>query len=337
MALPKIARAHRPVREVLALIGACSLSTAGFFAATFARTATERVIAVAGLSVAAVQMILILHDAMHESLFRSHQANRWVGRLIGAFYLTPFHFLQWSHLQHHQHAGRIEGDTELLHPPRVHAQRKRFGAFLATLARSPLAPVCYAPLLQLSHLIALPEMRQTRRSRLLRDSAVDLSWMAVAWVPLAVALHAYGALGTALVFGFMCPFAISLSLVYCAASPLHTGMVASSVADRPVTERAFFVSRSIDSSWLGRFIFCNLGFHIEHHLYAHLPRWQLGEAARALRPALLAYAAERNLPVIIHPGYVRYYAESLARVTRFNELTPDRVAFANAGFTLVHQ
>ena len=286
-------------------------------------------------SLTAIQIVLIFHDAMHESLFRSHHANRWVGRMIGAFYLTPYHFLQWSHLQHHQHAGRIEGDTELLHYTRAVARTRRFGSFLAGLARFPLAPVLFAPALQLSHALGLFAISASRRRRLLRDSVLDLALMVAVWTPLALALHAHGVLQAAMIFGFLCPFAVSMSLVYLAASPLHTGMASGSVAERPVAERAFFVSRTVEVSWLGRLVFCNLSYHLEHHLYSHLPRWQLGAAAGVVRPALVRFAKAHALPLVIHPSYARYYVESFARVSRFNDIAPHAVADANACFTLV--
>ena len=240
-----------------------------------------------------------------------------MGRIIGAFYLTPYHFLQWSHLQHHQHAGRIEGDTELLHYTRAVAPTRRFGSFLAGLARFPLAPVLFAPALQLSHALGLFAISASRRRRLLGDSVLDLALMVAVWTPLALALHANGVLQAAMIFGFLCPFAVSMSPVYLAASPLHTGMASGSVAERPVAERAFFVSRTVEVSWVGHFL---NAFHI---MVAEGERFMI----RSMQPVL----AEATDP-LLRRSLVQFmaqeaqYAKEHRRVHRMLEAQGLRIA-----------
>ena len=76
MRLPKIPRDNRPLREAL-IVGAVSVAGAAiFFSAAFASTWWARALAVMLASLTAIQTVLIFHDAMHESSFRSHHANR---------------------------------------------------------------------------------------------------------------------------------------------------------------------------------------------------------------------------------------------------------------------
>ena len=65
-------------------------------------------------------------------------------------------------------------------------------------------------------------------------------------------------------------------------------------------------TRSFDTNWFGRFLYCNMNFHIEHHLYPTVPFHAL--------PDLSAKLAEQ-LPGP-DPGFVRTNWEVLKVVTR---------------------
>jgi omega-6 fatty acid desaturase (delta-12 desaturase) len=65
-----------------------------------------------------VRLFGIQHDCGHNSFFSSKRANRWVGRLLSVFTLTPFGYWSRSHAVHHTSAGDLGrrgiGDVDTL-------------------------------------------------------------------------------------------------------------------------------------------------------------------------------------------------------------------------------
>jgi fatty acid desaturase len=83
----------------------------------------------------------------------------------------------------------------------------------------------------------------------------------------------------------------------------------------------------VDSNAIVRLIYCNLNFHLEHHLFPAVSRWRLGALARALRPELVRIASEERLPLLIHTGYLSWYRTYLRGRTLYNQ-SVDPAAFA---------
>ncbi len=170
-------------------------------------------VGVLGLSLLSVQLVLVFHDCMHQSLFAHRWVNTWVARAIGALAWAPFHVLKANHLQHHKRAGLVQGDTEVLHPSRESAQRRRFGRQLVKLAHTPLAPFLYAPLLQLSHIIdrvvvSAHDVAERRKNLpLLVDSVVDVLCMIALWSGVLAFLVQHERVVQGLALGFVAPWA----------------------------------------------------------------------------------------------------------------------------------
>ncbi|KQT52321.1 fatty acid desaturase [Aureimonas sp. Leaf460] len=65
-----------------------------------------------------VRLFGIQHDCGHNSFLSSKRANRWVGRLLSVFTLTPFGYWSRSHAVHHTTAGDLGrrgiGDVDTL-------------------------------------------------------------------------------------------------------------------------------------------------------------------------------------------------------------------------------
>ena len=55
-----------------------------------------------------VRMFIITHDCMHNSFFPKTKWNTWVGRVVGAYVLTPFEKWRRGHLFHHNTSGNLE-------------------------------------------------------------------------------------------------------------------------------------------------------------------------------------------------------------------------------------
>ncbi len=55
-----------------------------------------------------VRLFIIQHDAGHGSFFSTRRANRWAGRLISLFSVTPYAFWREAHNRHHATSGDLD-------------------------------------------------------------------------------------------------------------------------------------------------------------------------------------------------------------------------------------
>src|SRR4051812_20247988 len=55
-----------------------------------------------------VRTFVVFHDCTHGSLLASKRANRWVGRFLGMFVLSPFQRWRHDHAVHHATSGNLE-------------------------------------------------------------------------------------------------------------------------------------------------------------------------------------------------------------------------------------
>ncbi|MEO0614125.1 MAG: fatty acid desaturase, partial [Pseudomonadota bacterium] len=55
-----------------------------------------------------VKLFIIQHDCGHGSYFKADWANRWVGRLVSLFTLTPYAFWRDAHNKHHASSGNLD-------------------------------------------------------------------------------------------------------------------------------------------------------------------------------------------------------------------------------------
>ena len=267
-------------------------STAGMIAGTIA------------LTLCAVQAILLFHDCMHQSAFGRRKVDTWVARAIGAFYGVPFHFLRHEHLSHHRRAGLVDGDPEALHPTEADADRRPLGRLLAHVAHGGGDAFLYTWILQFGQFARF--LRRPTDRALLRATLIDVACMLGFWVPFTAFLVAHGAYLRVLVLGFAIPAVAGLALVYEVAKPLHTLMIPFRLDGMSYADRQFAVARSFHTHPLVGWLVCHLNFHLEHHLYPHVSRWDLPRLAREVRADLRRHAQARDLPLAIHDGYLSW-------------------------------
>src|SRR5947209_15688322 len=55
-----------------------------------------------------VRTFVVFHDCAHGSLLPSKRANRWVGRILGLFVLSPYERWRHDHAMHHASSGDLE-------------------------------------------------------------------------------------------------------------------------------------------------------------------------------------------------------------------------------------
>lgn len=265
--------------------------------------------------------VMLFHDCLHGSAYRSSRANRIIGRLVGAAYFWPYAFLRWSHLQHHRNVGLVDGDTELLHPMADDAVRRPFGASLARLGRSPLGPLLYAPLMQaieFCHWIAGGS--RTQRRQRLRELGVDVGMMVVVWVPLDAWLFSRHALVSGFLLGVFAPSLVALLIVHTAMWPLHYGMASGRLVDTSRVARIFMTARTFDPGPLARWAFANQTLHVEHHLWPNVSRWDLQQVSRERAPEVDALARQYGLPVMRHRSYGDFYGWAKAKLGVYSQV-----------------
>jgi len=270
-----------------------------------------------------IQLVLAFHDCLHLASFKSKRANALLGRLIGAFGMWPYHFLQESHLTHHRKTGLENEDTEILHFTESMAKKSWIVAILSRIARSPLAPILFTPLIQAkffsrwfsSH--AKNWKDHHSQQKLLRYF-LDSACMVIFWYGLHLLTQQRVNFSTLFFFGYLTPGVIAMGVVYLFANPLHTQMVSVPGPDLGMKNRVFYTSRTFDSNALIRILIGNLNYHIEHHLNPTTSRWELREISLRERSAYQEFAKRENLPYALHSSYLSWYLKIHLKAPRFN-------------------
>lgn len=270
------------------------------------------------LALISIQLVLFFHDCMHSSLFTKEWSHSFVGRLIGGWYLAPYHFLRHSHLKHHRLAGVSSEDTEILHFTKADTQKISHARLLSWIGQTPFEPILFAPTLQSIHLINL--VKKEWKSKLVRNITLDFLVMVLFWVPYIYFLGTHDLLMRGIIFAFVIPFLMGLSMTYLATKPLHSMVYNSPYQDQTIkTEyRHFYVARTIDSNHLFRLIFCNLNFHLEHHLHPTVSRWHLGKLALHMRKDLTRKSMIEGFPLLINRSYWLWFKEFSKLSVRYN-------------------
>ena len=95
-----------------------------------------------------VRLFTLQHDCGHLALFSNKHANDWVGRVLGAFTLTPYDYWRHAHAQHHLSSGNLErrgiGDITTLTLAEYKAL-SLWGRFRYRLYRSPIVLFAIGP------------------------------------------------------------------------------------------------------------------------------------------------------------------------------------------------
>ena len=274
------------------------------------------------LGLLSIQVVLVFHDCMHESLTKNKMFNVTIARIIGTFYMCPFHFIKSSHMSHHRHASDHELDTEMLHLSEELAQKRTWGKLLNKIGQSIFAPILFAPILHLSHFLDWIKGEKKMHKDLMKNTVIDIALILIFWSILGLELVSKGILAKTLIFGVFIPFIIGLSLVYIAASPLHSMMYVGDTKNMNPVCKQILIRRTFDSKRGFFSIFLsNFNYHLEHHLYPNVNRWELKKLALALRPELINFAKDQQLPLMIHADFNSWYKTYLKHRTEVNSCT----------------
>jgi fatty acid desaturase len=216
-----------------------------------------------GILVAAVALnayVLILHEAMHHTLFASPFWNRWVGVLAGVPLLMSMSAYQVMHLRHHTYLGDPRDPDEYSNYTRrrglvwlMHFLRLTVGTFLY-LALIPLLAWKYGTLVA--------------RRRLVQEYAV----LGLIYVAVALTVP-----GHVLLLGWFVP------VVLVAYMTSMRGFAQHGLTDH---NDPYLASRTMKPHRVVAFFLLNENYHLEHHLFPEVPNYHLAKLHGLIWPRL---------------------------------------------------
>ena len=221
------------------------------------------VLTIPGIFLSAIAInafVLLLHEGMHHTLFRSPFWNRWVSVLVGLPVLMSFSAYQVMHLRHHTFLGdpRDPDDYEnYTKRPHLlwlmHCLRLLFGAFLYIL---------FIPVLAWRH----GSWRQRRRV------AEEYAVLAVVAVVLALTVP-----GDVLLLAWFLPAVVVGYMTNIRGFTQHGVAVAAD---------PFLASRTMKPHPVVAFCLLYENYHLEHHLFPDVPSYHLPELHALVWPRL---------------------------------------------------
>jgi omega-6 fatty acid desaturase (delta-12 desaturase) len=131
---------------------------------------------------------ILFHDCAHGSFLPGKAANRWLGRALGIFVMSPYEAWRHSHAMHHASAGdldrRGDGDVPTLTVAEYNS-RGRLGRMGYWLFRHPLVMFGLGPIWALvvgPRLISRAQRPRIRRSVMATNAALVVVLGAVVWL-----------------------------------------------------------------------------------------------------------------------------------------------------------
>ena len=231
-------------------------------------------------------LFILMHDAAHASLHSHRPVNDWVGHWLCSSGLRQY---RPYHLQHHRFVQQTEDPDLVLSAP--------FPVSRASLGRKIVRDLTGQTFFKQQFGGWAQRLRQRQPGesalRLLADGLVEkrrfLIGNGLGWLVFAAA--GYGWVWLTL---WLLPAATWLQLVYRIRNIAEHALVVQNQAD-PLRQ-----ARTTQAGWLERALVAPywVNYHCEHHLFTHLPCWQLPRAHRLLQ----ARGATARMEV--QPGYL---------------------------------
>jgi omega-6 fatty acid desaturase (delta-12 desaturase) len=230
-----------------------------------------------------VRTFVVFHDCAHGSLMPSKRANRYLGRVLGLFVLSPFARWRHDHAVHHGSSGDLDrrgvGDivTLTISEYRERSWRGRLGY---SMIRNPLVMFGIGPIMAM---IIGPRIATRSQRPRLRNSvfatdvvlvavAVGLCWL-VGWKELL------------LVWAPAAMLAGSIGIWLFYVQHQFEGAYWRHGDDWSYTDAALRGSSYLRLPRILQFFTGNIGLHHVHHLNARIPNYNL-QRAHDENPAL---------------------------------------------------
>jgi acyl-lipid omega-6 desaturase (Delta-12 desaturase) len=224
----------------------------------------------------------LMHDASHGSISSLRFLNHAVGIVAGAFCLLPYYPWKNLHIDHHQWAGNIEKDPVMKivkeFPQYSRSKKMFFNFFWRTWIPFP----AFAQnILFWTESIKRIFKTQSFKAHLLNGLSI--------LIPTILYSLFFMQMGWSL-FLFCAPsFVIYLSLVEIVNFPHHLQVTQISNDSKLPFKEQYKIARSCHyPKILSHFVFNNFNYHIEHHMFPHMPWYSL----KAVRDQVKNYLGE---------------------------------------------
>jgi beta-carotene hydroxylase len=225
-------------------------------------------------------LTILQHDCGHGSAYASKGLNLWVGRFFAFFIFLPFTAFQEVHKWHHWFLGDPERDPDEWY-----------------YAGGP-RQLWFREMLFMPYFTIVPLLRYgaSVRYRVLRELFVHVA----VWSALVMLLARAGRYDI-LIWGVLAPMA-GLAFVI---SPISRGFEHFPLTGMPRGHRdrqdLHKNSVTLTSPVLG-FLWVNITFHVEHHLFPRMPFFALPAAHRILRKRNAYLVTDLPLRRLAAPG-----------------------------------
>jgi acyl-lipid omega-6 desaturase (Delta-12 desaturase) len=223
-----------------------------------------------------VRTFVVFHDCAHGSLFASKRANRYVGRFLGLFVLSPFGRWRHDHAIHHATSGDLErrgvGDIITLTVSEYRARGAR-GRLAYRAIRNPLVMFGVGPVIAMvvGPRIATRSQRPRMRHSVLSTDAVLLTSIGVlCWL--------MGWENFLLVWAPPALLAGSIGIWLFYVQHQFEDAYWQSADDWDYADAALRGSSYLKLPRILHFFTGNIGLHHVHHLNARIPNYNLQRA-----------------------------------------------------------
>ena len=217
------------------------------------------------------------HELCHNSVFRTKFLNTFFLRIFS--FLGPFNYVRFwaSHSDHHKYTLHPPDDYEVMLPVKL-----TFSGFLKSAIVNPwgfyarwklIVRLSFGKLEGPEETVMFPKSDMEKRRELFN------------WARIQLVGHAL-IVGVSLYFGlWLVPVLITLApayggwLLYLCNTTQHVGLT-DNVPDFRLC------CRTITLNPLVRFLYWHMNFHIEHHMYAAVPCYNLGKLHKLIKHEL---------------------------------------------------
>ncbi|MDJ1018147.1 MAG: fatty acid desaturase family protein [Paracoccaceae bacterium] len=209
------------------------------------------------------------HECGHGTAFRTRWMNDAIYEIASFLMMRNSVVWRWSHARHHTDTIIVGRDPEIsgMRPPQLIIIGLNFFGIVA-------APQSFAAIFRNAlGMLSADEadfVPESERPRAVRVARVHMSIYAVT----LLACIAFGSILPAMLIGLPRLYGIWLLLVM--GLPQHLGL-AEDVLDHRLNSRTIYMNRLL------RFVYMNMNYHVEHHMYPMVPYHRLPDLHEAVK------------------------------------------------------
>jgi omega-6 fatty acid desaturase (delta-12 desaturase) len=226
-----------------------------------------------------VRTFIVFHDCAHGSLLPSKRANRYVGRVMGLFVLSPFERWRHDHAVHHATSGDLErrgvGDVVTLTVGEYRARDRR-GRIAYRLIRNPIIMFGLGPIIAMMVGPRIPSRSQRQR---MRRSVISTDIALFVVIGLLCWLMGWATFLLIWAPPAMIAGSVGIWLFY--VQHQFEGAYWKSSGEWEYADAALRGSSYLRLPRVAQFFTGNIGFHHVHHLNARIPNYNLRRAHEA--------------------------------------------------------